>query len=65
MNRRVNASRRQLALFLEPETRYPLPEEAQEALVAALAELLLEALGTPFSTLPSVSGEDDEPEDHP
>ncbi len=45
MNRMVNTSRRQLALLLEHEIRHPLPEEAQEALVTALADLLLEALG--------------------
>ena len=44
MNRRVNTSRRQLALLLEHEIRYPLPEETQAALVTALADLLLEAL---------------------
>jgi hypothetical protein len=45
MNRMVNTSRRQLALLLEHQIRHPLPEEAQQALVTALAELLLEALG--------------------
>jgi hypothetical protein len=45
MNRRVNTSRRQLALLLEHEIRHPLPEEVREALVTALADLLLEALG--------------------
>ena len=45
MNQMVNTARRQLALLLEHEIRHPLPEEAQEALVTALADLLLEALG--------------------
>jgi hypothetical protein len=45
MNRMVNTSRRQLALLLEHEIRHPLPEEVQEALVTALADLLLEVLG--------------------
>jgi hypothetical protein len=44
MNQMANTARRQLALFLEHEIRHPLPEEAQEALVTALADLLLEAL---------------------
>ena len=61
MNRMVNTSRRQLALLLEPEIRHPLPEEAQEALVTALADLLLEVLGHE-NPAPADKGEDrDEP----
>jgi hypothetical protein len=45
MNRRLSTSRRQLALFLEREAKHPLPEETHQALVTALADLLLEALG--------------------
>jgi hypothetical protein len=38
-------SRRQLALSLDREITHPLPEAARQKLVAALADLLLEALG--------------------
>jgi len=61
MNRMVNTSRRQLALLLKHEIRHPLPEEAQEALVTALADLLLEVLGHE-NPAPADKGEDrDEP----
>ena len=61
MNRMVNTTRRQLALLREPEIRHPLPEEAQEALVTALADLLLEVLGHE-NPAPADKGEDrDEP----
>ncbi len=43
---RVKVSRRQFALLLEGEERSLVPEEIQDALVSALADLLLEALGT-------------------
>jgi hypothetical protein len=45
MIRKASTSRRQLALSLDREVIHPLPEEAHQALVAALADLLLEALG--------------------
>jgi hypothetical protein len=45
MIRKASTSRRQLALSLDREVTHPLPEEAHQALVAALADLLLEALG--------------------
>jgi len=57
----VNTSRRQLALLLEHEIRHSLPEEAQETLVTALADLLLEVLGHE-NPVPADKGEDrDEP----
>jgi len=39
-------SRRQLALQLERESRSALPPATREAVIAALADLLLEALNT-------------------
>jgi hypothetical protein len=45
MMRKAGTSRRQLALSLDREVTHPLPEEVHQALVAALADLLLEALG--------------------
>jgi hypothetical protein len=38
-------SRRQIALFHEPEEQSVTPENSCEALLQALADLLLEALG--------------------
>ena len=64
MTRWTQVSRRQLALFLEPEIKHPLPEEAHEALVAILAELLLEALGTHCHEPRNVQGDVNEPEDY-
>ena len=61
MIRRASTSRRQLALSLDHEARYPLPEDAHQALVTALADLLLEALGYE-NPEPTREGEDrDEP----
>ena len=61
MIRRVSTSRRQLALSLDREARHPLPEDAHQALVTALADLLLEALGHAKQE-PAVKGGDrDEP----
>ena len=61
MNRIVTTSRRQLALLLEHEIRHPFPEVTREALVTALAGLLLEALGHE-NPAPADEGEDrDEP----
>lgn len=45
MKRLVHAPRRQLSLMLRRDTAYVLPEKTRAALVAALADLLLEALG--------------------
>jgi hypothetical protein len=45
MIRKLSMSRRQLALSLDREITHPLPEAARQKLVAALADLLLEALG--------------------
>lgn len=61
MNRRVTTSRRQLALLLEHETRNPFPEDTQEALVTALADLLLEALGDHNQVSADEREERDEP----
>jgi hypothetical protein len=62
--KRPPQARRQLALFLEREIRHPLPEEAHEALVEALADLLLEALRKEATEPATELGERDEPEDH-
>lgn len=45
MRRLVGKSRGQLALPLQRERQYPLPQQKHEELVIALADLLLEALG--------------------
>lgn len=45
MKRLIQAPRQQLVLTLQRESMHPLPEEKHEELVAALAALLLEALG--------------------
>lgn len=45
MKRLVRPSRHQLALTLEREAQQELLEDQQAALLTALAELLLEALG--------------------
>jgi hypothetical protein len=45
MQRPTNVPRNQLALCLEPQARSQLDVETSEALIAALAELLLEAYG--------------------
>jgi hypothetical protein len=43
MKRPKSIPRHQLALCLEPQERYPLERETREALIAALADLLLDA----------------------
>jgi hypothetical protein len=45
MKRPTCSLRNQLALFLEPQARHQLDAETREALIAALADLLLEAHG--------------------
>jgi hypothetical protein len=50
MMRKASTSRRQLTLSLDRAVTHPLPEEVHQALVAALADLLLEALGQDLAT---------------
>lgn len=64
MSRLPYASRQQLALLLESETTHPLAEETREAVVAALADLLLEALGKEMNEQINGRGDFDESEDH-
>jgi len=45
MKRSTSIPHNQLALFLQPQARYQLDMETREALIAALADLLLEAYG--------------------
>ena len=45
MKRPMRVSRNQLVLCLEREERQRLDEETREALISALADLLLEAYG--------------------
>ena len=45
MKRATSPPRNQLALCLEPKQRHQLEAETREALIAALADLLLEAYG--------------------
>jgi hypothetical protein len=63
MKRLVHPPRRQLALMLQRDTAHPLPEKTREALVVALADLLLEALGREI-TAAAEGGDRDESEDH-
>ena len=55
-------TRRQLALILDVESRPPWPAELRPVLIAALADLLLEALAAEASR-PLPEGHDHEPED--
>jgi hypothetical protein len=64
MKRTANAARRQLALSLDREIVNQIPEETQQAVIAALADLLLEALGEPASKAVSEQGGDHESEDN-
>ena len=61
MKRPASTPRNQLALYLEPEQRYPLEKETREALIAALADLLLEAYGAEEETKSDRHGGHDEP----
>lgn len=45
MKRPTCTLRNQLALFLEPQAKHQLDAETRAALIAALADLLLEAYG--------------------
>lgn len=64
MKRPIRTLRNQLALYLEPEQRYPLEKETREALIAALADLLLEAYGAEEEIKSDRHGGHDESEDH-
>lgn len=50
MKRPTRTARTQLALFLEPQARHQLEMETRETLIAALADLLLEAYGVEDDT---------------
>jgi hypothetical protein len=60
MKRSTSIPRNQLALFLEPQARHPLDAEIREALIAALADLLLEAYGAKQDGESGDQGGDDE-----
>lgn len=60
MKRPTSTPRNQLALYLEPEKRYPLEEDTRGALIAALADLLLEAYGVTEETKSERHGGHDE-----
>jgi hypothetical protein len=62
MKRKTRRTRRQLALLLQSERRTLWPADTQSALIVALADLLLEALGRDEAHLP-VGDRGDEPED--
>ena len=63
MRPRTAPSRTQLRLRLEPEAAEPPPVPGSEALLRALADLLLAALGGGEADAKRREGED-EPEDH-
>jgi hypothetical protein len=63
MKRLVLPPRRQLTLMLQRDTTHPLPENTHEALVVALADLLLEALGREIAAV-AEGGDRDESENH-
>ncbi len=56
MKRPMRVSRDQLVLCLEREERQRLDEETREALVSALADLLLEAYGPEEETQENAQG---------
>jgi DNA-binding transcriptional ArsR family regulator len=63
MKRLVHTPHRQLGLMLRRDTASVLPEKTRAAIVAALADLLLEALGRGVPTSDE-KGDRDESEDH-
>lgn len=63
MTRVPRLSRRQMALCLQQENRPALPPATHEAAVAALADLLLEALEPAQSEVETAEGGHDELED--
>lgn len=60
MKQTRDAVTRQLGLALERPQHHPLMEETQEALIQALAELLLEAFGDDLSNAHRLRGGEDE-----
>lgn len=62
MKRKTRRTRQQLALVLQSESRIIWPAETRNALIAALADLLLEALSREQDPL-LAGGQDDESED--
>ena len=60
----MKRQRQQLVLSLEREVQAPPILNESEALLQALADLLLGALGQGIEGLKNESGGDDEPEDH-
>lgn len=64
MKRVTKRSRCQLALSLECKAKHELPLEQREALLSALADLLLEALGAVSPVTANEQGEADELQDH-
>lgn len=63
MKGRTRRTCRQLALMLQREHKPAWPTDTQQALISALADLLLEALGDEEAPRPA-GGDPDEPEDH-
>jgi hypothetical protein len=62
MKRTSDVVTRQLGLLLERPQHHPLTEETHEALIQALADLLLEAYGDDRSNAHQLRGGADEPE---
>ena len=62
MMRTRDAATRQLGLALDRAQHHPLMEETHEALIQALAELLLEAYGDDLPNAHWLRGGEDEPE---
>ena len=62
MKRTREAVTRQLGLVLERPQHHRLPEETHEALIQALADLLLEAYGDDRPNADRLRGGEDEPE---
>ena len=60
MKRLARPSRQQLALTLERETQHELQEDQRAALLTALSDLLLEALGVAPPQASNEPGEDHE-----
>jgi hypothetical protein len=62
--KRMGPPKRQLALALAHKAAHPLPVEQREQIVAALADLLLEALGRSPCEVVEDGDRSDEPEDY-
>ena len=63
MTRALRLSRRQMALRLQQEDRPALPPATHDAAIAALADLLLEALEPARSDVKPARGDHNEHED--